>query len=83
MPSINVRPQSASGGLRYTDEEFRTAAKRCFGEPGVSVSQWGSVQRCEGGAFVELMAWIPDNEAEAIRLEREFNNRGRSEHSTR
>lgn len=68
---------------KYTDDEYKTAAKRHHGEPGVSVSQWGSVQRCEGGVFVELIAWVPDNEAEAIRMEREFNARGRTVHPAR
>ena len=74
MPSIDVRPQSPSGRMSYSDDEFRTAAKRLHGEPSMSVSPWAAVQRCSGGAFVELTLWVPDDEAAAIRSEREFNS---------
>ena len=82
MSSIDVRPQSPSGRLRYSDEEFRTAAGRMHGDPGMSVPPHGSLQRCDGGAFVDLVLWVPDDEADAIRMEREFNS-GRSVHSAR
>lgn len=66
----------------YTDEEFRVAAKRRHGEPGVSVLQYAAVQRCGSGAFVELTVWVPDDAVEVIRMEQEFNS-GRSVHPTR
>lgn len=70
--------------MTYSDEEYRAAGIRMYGGEHVSVSQWASVQRVSGsgGAFVELTVWVPDDEAEAIRMEREFN-RGRPVHPAR
>jgi len=72
-----------SRALPYTDEEFRTAAGRMHGDSGISVSPHGSMHRCDGGAFVELVLWVPDAEAEAIRMEREFNSGQRPVHPAR
>ena len=83
MPSIDLRPQSASRRIRYTDDEFRTAAGRMHGDLGISVPPHGSMQRCDGGAFVELVLWVSDDEAEAIRMEREFNSGQRPVHPAR
>jgi len=53
------------------------------GDLGISVPPHGSMQRCDGGAFVELVLWVSDDEAEAIRMEREFNSGQRPVHPAR
>lgn len=68
--------------MTYSDEEYRAAGLRAYGGEHVSVSQRAAVQRAAGGAFVDLTVWVPDDEAEAIRMEREFNG-GRPVHPVR
>ena len=59
-----------------TDDLYRTAATHLYGEGReVTVPQWSHVQRVEGGAFVELVAWVPDAEAEGQRQAQEFNRK--------
>lgn len=57
----------------YQDDEYREAARRMHGSPGVTVSPHAIVSQALGGAYVELRLWVPDAEAEAIVRERDFN----------
>lgn len=47
------------------DDQYRHAALRLYGRlDDVKVSHWANVQRVEHGAFVEVLVWVPDGEAE-------------------
>lgn len=61
--------------MKYTDEEYREAAKRLRSGPDLTVSLLGALGRSTGGAFVEMTLWVPDEAAAGIRQEREFNNK--------
>lgn len=71
----------ANTRVTYTDEEYRAAARRLHSEPEISVPPFGSLQRCAGGAYVELLFWVPDAAADDMRAERAFN--ARADHPTR
>ena len=56
-----------------TDKEFRTAAlEQARRHPeDIELAAFSEVQRADGGAFVELVCWVPDAEISldgAIRL---------------
>ena len=61
--------------MMLTNDEYRTAAQRLYGQPGVSVAPHASAQRVNGGSFIEMTVWVQDAAAAAIRQEREFNAR--------
>lgn len=46
-----------------TDDDFRADAARRYVEHrgGVRVPLWATVARAPGGAFVEMVAWVPDD----------------------
>lgn len=46
----------------HPDDAFRAAARRLV--PKGSVSQTAAVANADGGAFVEVVIWVPDEEAE-------------------
>ena len=48
-----------------TDDDFRADAARRYVEHrgGVRVPLWATVSRAPGGAFVEMIAWVPDDPA--------------------
>ena len=59
---------------RPSDDIYREAAKRMYGQPVVAtVSPWAPVMRASGGAFIEIQVWVPEAEATAILEERAFN----------
>jgi hypothetical protein len=42
--------------------DYRLKAEKLFGTAFVKVNPHGTVQPCEGGAFVEMIVWVPDEE---------------------
>lgn len=44
---------------RPTRDQYREAAQRLYETAEVTVSRWGTVQQCQDGAYVELVAWVP------------------------
>lgn len=47
-----------------TDEQFREAATRIYAKHDrIWVGDYARVARVPGGAFVELVAWVPDANA--------------------
>ena len=46
--------------MMLTNDEYRTAAQRLYGQPGVSVAPHASAQRVNGGSFIEMTVWVQD-----------------------
>lgn len=58
---------------RYRDDEYRRAARRLHAEPEFDVPRHGGLYYVDGGAYVELLLWVPDAAVEVLRREDEIN----------
>lgn len=51
---------------RIKDTEYRDAAKKLFGTEHLTVSVWGGVHRVAEGAYVEMTAWLTNEQVQEL-----------------
>lgn len=60
----------------HAADDFKEAAKRRHAVPGnIEVARFSNVQHVDGGAFVEMVAWVQDSDVDGLLQEREFNQK--------